>query len=485
MLSGRRSVAGVVAAVVALLGVVVGTTAPAGSQVVQHTVSARGGSATEVNFPAFMHDAGHSGFSPDATAITPTSTLNMQWTFQEKRIRGFPPRFFATPLVIQGVIYIGSNSGEFYAINLSTGAVIWKEFIGVEVKAPCRQLGILATAASGIDPTTGALAIYAASGDGNIYALRASDGTILWKSPVNVPDPGTNDYFAYSSPEIANGKIYEGISSMCDMARSPITIAGGRAELDQATGSRLATYHTVPAGHIGGSVWASPAIAADGSVFVVTGDGNGVPSTDTQGIVKLNPKSLARLDSWQILPDRDSDFGGSPTVFTANLNGVATPMVGACNKNGLYYAWKQSALSAGPVWTTTISSKVNSTGNCLSTAVWDGSDLYVAGPAATISNVYYRGSMRKLNPATGAALWTAGLPAALVQSPTLDGAGALAASSYDVTSATNTAFLIDAATGAYKLVNDGNVPAPSTPVFGDQYLVIPNVKGAIYVYAAQ
>jgi outer membrane protein assembly factor BamB len=470
MAGGRKSVVGAALAALVLLVSGVSTAVPAGSTV------------TQTNFPAFMHDAQHSGFSPDATAITPSSTLSLQWTFQEQRVGGFPPRFFATPLVIQGVIYIGSNSGQFYAINLSSGAVIWKEFLGVELKVTCRQLGFLATAASGIDPTSGALTIYAASGDGNIYALRAVDGTILWKSPVNVPDPGTNDYFAYSSPEIANGKIYEGISSECDKKSSPDVVRGGLAELDQATGNRLATYYTVPAGHTGGSIWSSPAIATDGSVFVATGDGNGVPSTDTQGIVKLHPNTLTRLDSWQILPDHDSDFGGSPTVFTANLNGVATPMVGACNKNGLYYAWKQSALSAGPVWTARISGKLNSTGNCLSTAVWDGSNLYVAGPAATINNVYYRGSMRKLDPATGSALWTTGLPAALVQSPTLDGAGALAASSYDVTSATNTSFLIDAATGSYQLVNDGNVPAPSTPVFGNQSLIIPTVTGAIYTY---
>ena len=444
-----------------------------------------GSTTPTVDFTAFMHDAAHSAYSPAATSITPTSSLQLQYTFQEKRIKGFPPRFFSTPLVISHVIYEGSNSGWFYALDISTGSVIWKKFLGVEPKATCRQLGFLATATSGVDPTTGVRTVYAASGDGNVYALRASDGAILWTSPVNVPDPGTNDYYAYSSPEIANGKIYIGIASECDMPTSPITIRGGLAALDQATGNRLATYYTVPSDQIGGSIWSSPTIAPDGSVIVTTGDGFGEGSTDTQAIVRLDPNTLQRLDGWQITPDRDNDFGGSATIFNATLNGTPTPMVGACNKNGYYYAWRISNLAAGPVWSVKISGKVNSTGNCLSGAIWDGANLYVGGPATTIKKVYSRGSMRKLNPATGAVIWAKGLPAAIITSPNMDGAGAIAASSYDVTSATNTSYLINAATGAYQLVDDGNVPAPAPPIFADQYLIIPTVTGAIYTYAAR
>ena len=38
--------------------------------------------------------------------------------------------------------------------------------------------------------------------------------------------------------------------------------------------------------------------------------------------------------------------------------------------------------------------------------------------------------MRKLDPATGSALWVTGLPAAIMTSPTLDGAGAIAPMAY-------------------------------------------------------
>ena len=440
-------------------------------------------SVTQVDFPAYMNDAAHSAFSP-AASITTSSTLSLRWVFQEPKIAKQPhPRFVSTPLVLEHVIYEGSNSGEFYAIDLATGAVIWKEFLGFEPKALCRAQGFFATAASGIDPTSGALTVYAASGDGNVYALRASDGAILWKSPVNVPDPGTNDYFSYSSPEIANGKLYIGIASECDNDHSPVSIRGGLAALDQATGNRVATYFTVPAGTIGGSIWSSPAIAADGSVIVTTGDAT---VGDTQSVVRLDPNTLSRLDGYQLqTATTDSDFGGSPTIFIATLAGVVTPMVGACNKNGYYYAWKLNALSAGPVWSVKIAGHSHSTGNCLAGAIWDGTNLYEAGPRATIKGVSYRGSIRKLDPATGAAVWTTGLPEAIITSPSLDGVGAIAAASFDTASATNTAYLINATTGTYQLVDDGNTIAAASPVFADQSLIIATGGGAIYAYQPQ
>jgi polyvinyl alcohol dehydrogenase (cytochrome) len=474
---GRTTLVRLAATVVVLLTAAVPTAA-----------SATSAASPQVDFPAYMHDNAHSAFSPAATSITPTSTLSLQYVFQESKIKKQPaPKFFSTPIVLQHVIYEGSNSGEFYAINLSTGAVIWKEFLGFEPKVLCRAQGFYAAAASGIDPTSGALTIYAASGDGNVYALRASDGTILWKSPVNVPSPGTNDHFNFSSPEVANGKVYIGISSECDNTHSPVSIRGGLAALDQATGNRIATYFTVPAGTVGGSIWSSPAIAADGTVLVTTGDAPGTSTVgDTQSVVRLDPNTLVRIDGYQLTTSTtDSDFGGSPTVFTATIGGVPTPMVGACNKDGFYYAWKTNALSAGPVWKVKIAQHNNTTGNCLAGAIWDGTNLYEAGPRIAIGGTSYRGSIRKLNPATGATVWVTGLPAAIMTSPTLDGAGAIAATSFDATSATNTAFLINASTGSYRLVDDGNMLAAPSPVFADQSLVIATAAGRIYTYQAQ
>jgi hypothetical protein len=169
-------------------------------------------------------------------------------------------------------------------------------------------------------------------------------------------------------------------------------------------------------------------------------------------------------------------------MFTATLNGVATSMVTACNKDGYYYAWKANDLASGPVWSYRVTRRLNYTGDCDGGAIWDGQNLYVGGASSTIGGVSYRGSMTKLDPATGAVIWSTGLPEAIRTYPSLDGAGALVAASFDVTSATNSAFLFDANTGAYSVVNDGNTLATAAPVFADQYLVLANLAGTIYTY---
>jgi polyvinyl alcohol dehydrogenase (cytochrome) len=443
------------------------------------------GSVVTVDYTGFMHDAAHSSFSAAATTITPSSSLSVKWKFQETKPKGgLRPAFYSTPLVISHVMYAPSNSGEIYAIDMSTGTVLWKKFVGFEAKTKCRAQGTYATSASGTDPNTGALTIYVASGDGNIYALRASDGATLWTSPVNVPDPGTNDRFSFSSPTLANGKIYIGMASECDNSHSPVSIRGGVVALDQGTGTKLATWYSVPADQLGGSVWSTPAIGPDGSVFVTTGDSvSALVAGDSQSIVRLDPNTLARLDGYQLITGKtDSDFGASPTMFTATLHGTLTQMVGACNKNGYYYAWKANSLSTGWVWRYLAARHQNNTGECDGGGVWDGSNLYVPGARSTIGGVSYRGSMAKLDPATGAVIWATGLPEAIRTYPSLDGAGGLVAASFDTTSATNSAFLFNASTGTYRTVDDGNMLSVSAPVFADQYLVIANVAGTIYTY---
>jgi outer membrane protein assembly factor BamB len=448
----------------------------------------RHGSAPAIDFPAFMHDAAHSAYSPSATSIAPTSALSEAWHFKADKIAGQPSRgFVATPVVVGHVIFIGSNSGEFYAINELTGKTIWKEFLGFEAKFECGAArGFDATTVAGTDPTSGAPTVYASSGDGNVYALRESDGAVLWKSPVNVPTPGMNDYYAFSSPEMANGKIYVGMSSYCD---EPL-IRGGLAALDQATGNRVATYYTVPDGQVGGSVWSSPAVAPDGSVVITTGNAtNGALIGTAQSVVRLDGSTLAPLDSYQLVTKGgDSDFGGSPTIFAATINGVSTAMVGACNKNGYYYAWQLGNLAAGPVWKDQIGLTGHKSGGeiCISGAIWDGSNLYVGGTPITIGGVLYRGSIRKLDPATGAPVWLTGLPAAVMTTPTMDGAGAIVATGYDFDpTVTNSAFLIDSATGSFVTVDDGGVRAAPSGVFADSYLLIATNAGKIYAYQAQ
>ena len=106
----------------------------------------------------------------------------------------------------------------------------------------------------------------------------------------------------------------------------------------------------------------------------------------------------------------DSDFGGSPTLFTATIGGAATPMVGACNKNGIYYAWQEDDLAGGPVWQDHVGvAYANTNSECDAAAIWTGSGLYIAGNGATIGGTTYPGELQQVNPATGAYIWRTGL----------------------------------------------------------------------------
>ena len=69
---------------------------------------------------------------------------------------------------------------------------------------------------------------------------------------------------------------------------------------------------------------------------------------------------------------------------------------------------------------------------CLASSVWNGSAgaLYIGGDPTVIGGTSYGGSMRQVNPVTGAYMWQTGLPCAVMGTPSLDGAGVLAVGTY-------------------------------------------------------
>jgi outer membrane protein assembly factor BamB len=245
--------------------------------------------------------------------------------------------------VYNGRIYIGAKNGVFYALDEATGAVVWQRFLGITPHLTCGSQGLVATATVAVDPSTQVPTVYVYSPDGNLYALNASDGAIAWSSNVFTPSSTVNDYLAWSSPTVINGMIYVGISSHCD---HPL-VRGGVKAFQQATGAPIATYFSVPEGAVGASVWSSVAVSTSGNALVTTGNppGGSTQPGDSWSIVRLDGQTLAKLDIWTVPQSElvpDSDFGGSPTIFQANLEGTVTPMVGACNKNVLCAALRQS-----------------------------------------------------------------------------------------------------------------------------------------------
>lgn len=432
------------------------------------------------DWPAYLYNNDHSSYNSAVTAITPSNVSNLQPVW-----RGMQPAtsngvFYASPTVANGVMYIGGENGYFYAVSESTHDLLWSKFMGTTPGTTCgSSAGISSTAVVADDPTTGET-VYVNAPDGQLYALNPTTGAVDWQATVDTPSTTVDDYYAWGSPLVANGNVYVGISSDCD---NPL-VPAGVVEFNQDTGAQEANWHDLPGTETGGSVWSSPGTSTlgDGSIFVTTGNADAAADNQapySESIVRLS-SSLSVLDSWQVpLSQRsnDGDFGGSPTDFTATINGTTTQMVGACNKNGYYYAFSQDDLAAGPVWQTQLADASGTgpeNGGCDAAAIWDGTNLIEGvGNTTTINGVSYQGAVVSLNPATGAPIWQTGLPGAIIGSPTEDGAGVVAAPVFESNTGNLGVYLLSASTGAILgEINTGSDQVFAQPVFANNVLIV-------------
>src|SRR6266567_745873 len=363
--------------------------------------------ATAGDWPAYLDGPQHTSFNVGETAISPVTAgkLASRWRFLGIRPTrpGRPDRgFLASPTVVGGNAYISAGTGWFYKLSALTGHVLAKRFIGFQRATTCHPgRGFVDTATVEPDPS-GNLTVYVGGADGYLYALRASNLSVKWRSVIAIPSTKVNDFFQWSSPTVARGRVYIGVASNCD---DPLVRAG------------LISYSQ-----------------AEGKGAVAPGH--------SDSIIKLSPNTLRLIRSFKVPSAQlvgDGDFGASPTVFG--------PDVGACNKNGVFYALRRSTMKVA--WSRRIGAPAPHHGvsNCSASAIYDGRTLFVAGPRHVINGKAYPGSVQALNPNTGALLWQTGLANGVIGSPSMDGGGVLAVGTYDFTSTPNEVYLLDATTG--------------------------------------
>src|SRR5262249_47001147 len=186
-------------------------------------------------------------------------------------------------------------------------------------------------------------------------------------------------------------------------------IPGQLVALDVETGKIRQQATFVPSGVNGGGVWTSPAVdLVSGKIFVTTASALQLADGLAFCIVRLSLDDLAIEDYWKVDPHGvpDADWGSSPTLFRDD-SGRA--LVGAGQKDGGYYAFDRGNLAQGPVWIAPISRG----GECpqcgdgtLSTAGFDGKDIYMAGGVSPDVPSPQNGStVVALDPATGTILW--------------------------------------------------------------------------------
>ena len=126
----------------------------------------------------FMHNLGFSGVSPDKNLAPP---LELLWKFKT----GGP--IYASPVIANGTLYIGSTDGKLYALDAKQWGVKWVFDAGDAIRYSAVVLGDR---------------VYFNARNNKVYALNAQTGEKLWefktKSWMDAP------------PVIADNKIYVG-----------------------------------------------------------------------------------------------------------------------------------------------------------------------------------------------------------------------------------------------------------------------------------
>jgi polyvinyl alcohol dehydrogenase (cytochrome) len=359
------------------------------------------------DWTTYLGSNARSGWNGTENGLTPTSAknLHLEWEVSDA---GPDHGVFSQPIVSNGTVYWGSFDGYERATSTS-GQLVWKRFLGTTTPGPgCdpTEAGVTSTATVTTDVKVGSAqsVLYVGGGDSKLYALNAATGAVLW-SYLTGPNP---DYFVWSSPLVYGNSVYIGAASYGDC---PL-VQGQLVQLNRVTGAVQHIFNLVPNGCIGGGVWSSPTIDTNaGTIYFTTG--TPPPPCDDDNplapaMVELRASDLSFVGSWTLpvaqQEGTDADFGATPTLFTGVINGTSQPLVGAINKNGVYYAFKRDALGAGPIWTTRIAYGGGcpqcASGDAASSA-FDGTTLYVGGDTTNGGS----GTINALNPATGAFIW--------------------------------------------------------------------------------
>ena len=151
----------------------------------------------------------------------------------------------SSPAVANGKVYTGGDDGYVYCLNAYTGALIWQTFVNGDLPF---TFGIIVLKSS---PVVSGGIVYIGSLDGYLYALDANNGNIVWQTKTNGP--------IECSPAVSDGAVY---------FTSEEPTAGALYKLDANTGAVIwkqqLPYVSVFTG--GDEMLGSPSVA-DGMVF--------------------------------------------------------------------------------------------------------------------------------------------------------------------------------------------------------------------------
>jgi len=290
----------------------------------QTTLASTGGDWT-----TYHRDNSRSGF------IEATSAIRASLVWRSEKLDG---KIYAEPLLFKEVLFVATENDSVYALNASTGSVIWRENFGAPVRGsdlPCGNIdpsGITGTPV--IDPKSGTLFAVAFLRPAHhvLYAISLGDGAVRFSGPVDAPGADPRVEQQRAALTLANGMVYVPYGGLYgDCGQYHGWVVGVHAD-----GSPGLASYMVPTQREGG-IWAPSGATVDsaGNLFVATGNGQSSTVFDHgNSVVKLS-SSLSELEyfapsNWASLSSRDQDLGsvgpalvGGSSIFQIGKEGVA------------------------------------------------------------------------------------------------------------------------------------------------------------------
>jgi len=272
----------------------------------------------------------------------------------------------ATPVIVDGVLYVSTNWSMVKAFNAKTGEKLWEWDPQVN-RAEIGRISCCGTVNRGVAIWEGH--VIASVLDGRLVSLDAKTGRVVWSTQTT---PLADPYTITMTPRVANGKIFIG------NAGAEYTVRGYVSAYDVKDGKLLWRFYTVPgnpndpnnkdpeilkryAATWKGEWWkfGGGATAWDTFVYdpqtnlVYFGTGNGLSwSQDIRSpgggdnlfvssIIALNADTGAYAWHFQETPGDEWDFDNTNPLMVADLtiHGRKRHVIMQAPKQAFYYVW--------------------------------------------------------------------------------------------------------------------------------------------------
>ena len=270
------------------------------------------------------------------------------WSFQT----GVPDGLEATPLFVDGVIYLSTSWNHVFAVDARTGAELWhyKRRLPEKLKFCCGPVN------RGVAILDGTL--YLMTLDAHLVALDAQTGRVRWDVEVGKVDDNLS---ATSPPLIVGERVIVGVAGGDYPSRCFIDA------YDAKTGRRLWRFYTIPGeGEKNVETWSAGSQKSGGGGtwmngsydpelnLVYWGVGNPNPDYDTDAregdnlytdsVVALDPGSGKLVWHYQFTPHDVWDYDGvnEMVLVDLQLGGRKIKALVHADRNGHFYAIDRS-----------------------------------------------------------------------------------------------------------------------------------------------